>query len=999
MPGMAHGFGYPHFNYYAPLASYVLIALHTLGLIYPAAFNLFLFLCVWLAGLATYALVQEWWGPAAGLVAAILYLTAPYLGFDVMVRGALAEVFGLAWPPIILWLLHRALALPAGRERRWSRGISAGLAALAFAGLIYAHNATALAVAPLIGGYVILLAWLRRRWTILLRGGGILAVGLALSARFWLPALAERSLVQSDRLLVAPIFTYYTNFLSLRELLAWPSAVDPLLINPSPAKGLGLLAFVLAGAGCAALLWTALNRVRRGNTPHRVAEYLNRWDLGLGAFFSAALLGYMLLTLAPSRPVWDNVPLLPFIQFPWRFLGAAALCAAVLGGAIVHWLPRQPWLAAAGLVLVITAGHWSWWTGQPCGVFEEITQRQTVAFELTTHTIGTTAKGEFLPSTVNDLPADLTIAQALIHGEQPRYLTGLPEGARVTVTNSDVLDYRATVVTPLAFTVTFNQFFFPGWRAAVDDQPAAIVLTPATGLMTVALPAGTHTLSFHFGDTPVRAVSDVLSLAAFISLLTVALGRALRDRRSSALRQSLSAYRYAPLNGWEIGILAAGLALALARWQVLEVVDSPLRHSVFDGATVRTAQHPFPADFEGGVRAYGYDLSSTTVPADGFVDVSLYVSVREHVSRQYWPAFTIKDAAGLTWNNPNALPPRWHKEPPDTQYWDPDSYAQWARHLLLDPGTPPGQYEIWGEVFDKQSKQIASRIDGDGAAREPRFSLGPLSVTRPAQPFSLTPEIRAPHAFGPIALLGYNINRNAANAGDSLQLDLYWRSETATETDVAARAGLLKQDGTLALTVDLAPVTGYPTSAWHLGDEWRGRHRLQLPATLDPGYYQLFVSVGGDTLKLGQIKVFAPPHSFTRPAVDLPAGTLFADTAALEGFSLIHTPGVLNLTLVWRATASPAIGYSAFIHLVDDAGRVWAQSDTVPANWLRPVTGWIPGEYISDPHTLALPADLPAGVYHLFVGLYDPETNQRVPTSGPGAAPDNRAELTSLRLP
>src|SRR6185503_7341217 len=109
-------------------------------------------------------------------------------------------------------------------------------------------------------------------------------------------ALAERSLVQSDRLLVPPIFTYYTNYLTPGELLAAPKAEDPLLMNPSPAKALGLLAALIGLAGAVTLL---RKNVRR---EHGIL-------IGL---FSAGLLGYGLLTLQVSQVAWDNLPLLAF---------------------------------------------------------------------------------------------------------------------------------------------------------------------------------------------------------------------------------------------------------------------------------------------------------------------------------------------------------------------------------------------------------------------------------------------------------------------------------------------------------------------------------------------------------------------------------------------------------------------------------------------------------------------------------------------------------------
>jgi hypothetical protein len=72
--------------------------------------------------------------------------------------------------------------------------------------------------------------------------------------------------------------------------------------------------------------------------------------------------------------------------------------------------------------------------------------------------------------------------------------------------------------------------------------------------------------------------------------------------------------------------------------------------------------------------------------------------------------------------------------------------------------------------------------------------------------------------------------------------------------------------------------------------------------------------------------------------------------------------------------------------LLDSAGNVAAQVDAVPLDGARPMTSWLPGEYLSDSYTLALPTGLAAGVYRLEVGLYRPETGERLPvTTGSGA--------------
>ncbi|MEK7439597.1 MAG: 6-pyruvoyl-tetrahydropterin synthase-related protein, partial [Chloroflexota bacterium] len=401
-PEMAHGFGYPYFNYYAPLPSYILIAIHSLGFIYPVALHIFFALCIWIAGLATYFFVRDWMNDAAGVAASVVYMTAPYLAFDILFRSALAESFALVFPPLILFFAHRSLSnfqLPTSNFHFWDLGF-----ALSIAALLYTHNITALITLPLIVGYVVLHTLINRNPRALIFNSLIIILGLSLAARFWLPALTERNLVQSDKLLVPPIFTYYTNYLSLNELLAPPSFIDPLIINPSPAKALGLVTALLALIGFAAVIsnqWSVISK-QKSPISNLQSPTLGIWGLGFGIFFFI----YSSLTLSFTQPLWDSVPLMPFIQFPWRLLGIASLCAAILSGAVVYWLPQRAWLLSGVVITVAALGNLSWWYPRYCSPFKEVTLANTIQYEFDTFTLGTSAKGEFLPNTVKNFPQD-----------------------------------------------------------------------------------------------------------------------------------------------------------------------------------------------------------------------------------------------------------------------------------------------------------------------------------------------------------------------------------------------------------------------------------------------------------------------------------------------------------------------------------------------------------------------------------------------------------------
>ena len=447
-------------------------------------------------------------------------------------------------------------------------------------------------------------------------------------------------------------------------------------------------------------------------------------------------------------------------------------------------------------------------------------------------------------------------------------------------------------------------------------------------------------------------------------------------------------------------LLLSALLLAL-KLGVIDRFPNPLRQPGFDGQAVAQARTPLRADLTGGLGLFGYDLADRIVAGDGGLDVALYLAAREPIPRALKPAFFITDAAGRLWDDTNVLlPPRWHREPPPTFEWAPGQYAQWAYRLEVLPGTPPGEYELWMSVFDKATFETLSVLDEQGNAVAPRLALGTLTVARPARPFRLQPENATPHRFGPVSLLGYGLDRTSVRAGEALALTWYWRAEAAPTHDLTARVEMLDGAGRAVAGWDLEPVNGYGAAQWQPGDAWRGQQRLVIPAELAGGAYQLAVSVAGEAGRqtLGPLQVEAPQRTFTPPPFQAASGVEFAGVGALAGYSLDRAGRELTVALVWKALATPPLGYKVFVHL-DGGGRVWAQSDAAPAGGARPTTGWLAGEYVSDAHTLALPVDLPAGDYALWVGLYDPLSGARVAAAGPEAGADGRVRLVTLSLP
>jgi hypothetical protein len=114
------------------------------------------------------------------------------------------------------------------------------------------------------------------------------------------------------------------------------------------------------------------------------------------------------------------------------------------------------------------------------------------------------------------------------------------------------------------------------------------------------------------------------------------------------------------------------------------------------------------------------------------------------------------------------------------------------------------------------------------------------------------------------------------------------------------------------------------------------------------------------------------------------------DGFALDAVTLTHVDGSLSVILDWLKDATQLPGdYRVFVHLYDDLDAPpIAQADRYPINGATPPGSWLPGE-LSD--TLVVnSAGLAPGRYGVAVGLYDPNTGERLrPDGGRGMVTDD----------
>jgi hypothetical protein len=119
----------------------------------------------------------------------------------------------------------------------------------------------------------------------------------------------------------------------------------------------------------------------------------------------------------------------------------------------------------------------------------------------------------------------------------------------------------------------------------------------------------------------------------------------------------------------------------------------------------------------------------------------------------------------------------------------------------------------------------------------------------------------------------------------------------------------------------------------------------------------------------------------------------FGPAITLRHVSVEPAAGGPVVDLYWEAGDEPGADYTVFVHLLDAAGNLVAQADGPPNGGLSPTRIWRAGDVIYDRHQFAAGAAIPPGG-RLLVGVYQPDTGERLPATQAGQTmPDNALEI------
>ncbi|MBI3984708.1 MAG: hypothetical protein HY344_02080 [Candidatus Levybacteria bacterium] len=328
--------------------------------------------------------------------------------------------------------------------------------------LILSHNSLAVLFLGLIVIYMGLNIYVSsKRKNLIYKNLGILGFGFAMSSFFWIPAVFDLQYTVFTQTKISEYSSYFAN-----------------------EKLVGVVSILVILLTILFIFTKKLNI-----TKHRLTIVMLIVSL-VSIFFATPF----------SAALWNMLPV-TFIQFPFRFLSLTLISISFQAAAVTSVLDKKTKVVVAVLLLGLT-----YYFSLP---FAKVYQSQNYPDTFySTNQDTTTVKNEYMPKWVKNIPAQMYKAKV-------ENTTGI-EPINLISNTPNKTGFEVDLNSPKIIRV--NTVYFPGWSAYVNGQRVNIDYLK-DGLINLNLNEGKNSVLVIFGETNVRILSDIISVASLGMLI------------------------------------------------------------------------------------------------------------------------------------------------------------------------------------------------------------------------------------------------------------------------------------------------------------------------------------------------------------------------------------------------------------------------------------------------------------------------------------------------
>ena len=497
VPDAGYGYGYPQFLYYPPFVYYLGAIFHLFGLQIIDSVKLLFILGYVLSTIFMFIFLKAFLNSyLAAILGAMLYTYVPYKALEVYVRGALSELWSLVFYPLIFLSIQQLITK---KNLKYVIFFS-----LSLGGLLITHNLMTLIFAPVALIWCFSLLIINKEWKVLPKiiFAGVLGAGLA--AFYTLPVIFEAKYAHLETLL-GGYFDWRAHFVNLERLFIsnhfgyGSSGIgqdnDLTLSSGQIHWVLGFLALLLS-----------------------LALYKKFKKLAvLTIVLSLVELLVLFLIHQKSTFLWEMMPALAWLQFPWRFLTVSIFILSILGSIAMFFVSQvnKRWAKIFAVVIIVGIFILHGQFFRPKN-WIEITDGEKFS--------GQSWQKQLTISIFDYLPIYAKLPPNHEAPELPEVLEG--EVEFLNYQKGSNYQFGAVDVKKISV-LRLPLFDFPGMEVLVDGKKASHFNNDCRGqeycfgLITFPIYTGKHTIYAQLKDTQVRSIGNIITLGSFLIVVVL----------------------------------------------------------------------------------------------------------------------------------------------------------------------------------------------------------------------------------------------------------------------------------------------------------------------------------------------------------------------------------------------------------------------------------------------------------------------------------------------
>lgn len=389
----------------------------------------------------------------ASLTGALIFTYLPYRFANLYTRGSLGESVAIMFLPLLLFAVSR-------------KGITSSkvvLIALSVFGFITSHTAVFIILLPFTLAFIMLLVRPSKEALKKIILG--IALGFLLSAFQLLPSVYEKKFLKFDQNLIGLYKGHFVNILQLLRI---------------PANDINLGTPFQVGITTSFVFLMSFFTFFRNRNRHIV-------------FFLISIILALFMTQRISEFLWQRLPMLSYVLYPWRFLSIIVISSAFLSCLLIDKFKRKIILSMFLILLTIYASRHYF-------LKPSIKGHNYPTANLTT-------QNEFDPIWVNQSTFQ---TRDLVTYDTPSVISD--------VTNKP-FEITFKIKTENKTNVAISRLYFPGWSVKVDTKRHPVL--ESNGLVSFQIPKGIWNVKIYFSQTITRKIANFLTVLAFLLLIVL----------------------------------------------------------------------------------------------------------------------------------------------------------------------------------------------------------------------------------------------------------------------------------------------------------------------------------------------------------------------------------------------------------------------------------------------------------------------------------------------